>query len=130
MRAALSVLGASGADSRGRRIAVLGDMLELGPDSAALHAGLANSIAANKIDLVFTVGPNMKHLSVSLPSNQVAGHADCSTDIVASVLETVSTDDVVMIKGSLGSRMAVVVDALLTLNPSRQTAPAKTVNGR
>ncbi|MBT5107369.1 MAG: UDP-N-acetylmuramoylalanyl-D-glutamyl-2,6-diaminopimelate--D-alanyl-D-alanine ligase [Rhodospirillaceae bacterium] len=125
MRAALNVLGAAGAEAAGRRIAVLGDMLELGPDSAALHAGLADGIADNDIDLVFTVGPNMNHLAKILPSDQAARHANRSKDIVAAVLETVAANDIVMVKGSLGSRMAAVVDALLALDQSDQPA-----NGR
>ena len=134
MRAALSVLGAAGAETAGRRIAVLGDMLELGPESNALHAGLADCIANNDIDLVFTVGPDMKHLANVLPSDRAAGHADNSKDIVTPVLETIGADDVVMVKGSLGSRMAAVVEALLTLRQSDHPANARTVsktaNGR
>ena len=114
MRAALAVLGA--AKNKGRRIAVMGDMLELGPNAAALHAELAESVNANAIDLVFTVGPNMARLHNALPGAQAASHADASEGVAAAVAETLSAGDVVMVKGSLGSRMSVVVDAIRALS--------------
>jgi UDP-N-acetylmuramoyl-tripeptide--D-alanyl-D-alanine ligase len=117
MRAAMAVLGA--AKNTGRRIAVIGDMLELGPDAATLHAELAESVAANAIDLVFTVGPNMARLHKALPGPQAAAHADVSEGVSKAVSETLSAGDVVMIKGSLGSRMSVVVDAIRALSAKK-----------
>jgi UDP-N-acetylmuramoyl-tripeptide--D-alanyl-D-alanine ligase len=110
MRAALAVLGA--AKTEGRRIAVMGDMLELGPDAAARHADLAEAVSANAIDLVFTVGPNMARLHDALPTAKTTAHADASEGVAKAVVETLSAGDVVMIKGSLGSRMSVVIDAI------------------
>ncbi|MGY8958911.1 MAG: UDP-N-acetylmuramoyl-tripeptide--D-alanyl-D-alanine ligase [Alphaproteobacteria bacterium] len=110
MRAALAVLGA--AKTEGRRIAVMGDMLELGPDAAARHADLAEAVSANAIDLVFTVGPNMARLHDALPTTKTTAHADASEGVAKAVVETLSAGDVVMIKGSLGSRMSVVIDAI------------------
>lgn len=72
MRAALSVLGQMETGPRGRRIAVLGDMLELGPESASLHAALAEGILANRIDLVFCSGPLMHALWEALPPSGAA----------------------------------------------------------
>ena len=57
MRAALALLGQAPIGPRGRRIAVLGEMLELGPQGAELHRGLAEPIADNSVDLVFCAGP-------------------------------------------------------------------------
>ena len=76
MRAAISVLGQAGIGTRGRRIAVLGDMLELGPSGPELHAALAESLRANGVDLVFCCGPLMRSLWEALPSNLRGGYAD------------------------------------------------------
>jgi UDP-N-acetylmuramoyl-tripeptide--D-alanyl-D-alanine ligase len=120
MRAALNVLGAADAAPKGRRIAVLGDMLELGPESSALHVGLVDAIASNNIDLVYTVGADMAHLAAALPSDITTRHADSSQEIMTPLLDALSPGDIVMVKGSLGSRMAVVVEALLALNQPYQ----------
>ncbi|MGB8273823.1 MAG: UDP-N-acetylmuramoyl-tripeptide--D-alanyl-D-alanine ligase [Alphaproteobacteria bacterium] len=125
MRAAISVLASSEPLPGGRRIAVLGDMLELGPDAARLHASLANDLAAAGVDLVFTAGPNMRHLHDALPEAMRGGHAATSDALAGIVTEAVKPGDVVTVKGSFGSRMAVVVDALLALN----SAPARVANG-
>jgi len=125
MRAALSVLGAADTAPKGRRIAVLGDMLELGPESSALHVGLVDAITSNNIDLVYTVGSNMAQLAAALPSDITARHADSSPEIMTSLLDALSSGDVVMVKGSLGSRMDVVVDALLALDQPDQKAKGR-----
>src|SRR6202023_3229148 len=70
MAAALNVLGQAAVGAHGRRIAVLGDMLELGPTSAALHRGLANAIKANQIDLVYCCGPLMRNLADALSTSK------------------------------------------------------------
>ena len=100
----------------GRRIAVLGDMLELGEDGPALHAGLADAITRHGVDLVFTAGPLMEHLRDALPPHLRGRHAADSQALVPVVLAAVRAGDVVMIKGSAGSRMGRVVEALLTLD--------------
>lgn len=125
MRAALNVLGAADAAPKGRRIAVLGDMLELGPESFALHVGLVDAIASNNIDLVYTVGAYMAHLAAALPSDITTRHADSSEEIMTPLLDALSPGDIVMVKGSLGSRMAVVVEALLALNQPYQIAKGR-----
>src|SRR6185312_11050662 len=66
MRAAIEVLGCATVGPQGRRIAVLGDMLELGAEANALHAGLAASLEQARIDLVFCAGPLMQALYEAL----------------------------------------------------------------
>ena len=111
-RAAIEVLGNTPPAPGGRRIAVLGDMLELGADAAERHAGLAPALTRAGVDLVFTVGPNMACLRAALPAGMRACHAERATNIVAPVVAAVAAGDVVMVKGSLGTAMAPVVAAL------------------
>jgi UDP-N-acetylmuramoyl-tripeptide--D-alanyl-D-alanine ligase len=108
MAAALAML----AGAKGRRIAVLGDMLELGEESRRLHAELAAPIDANKIDVVFASGPLMKSLWDALPGARRGSYADASSDLVAQVTSAVRTGDTVLVKGSNGSKMSVIVEAL------------------
>jgi UDP-N-acetylmuramoyl-tripeptide--D-alanyl-D-alanine ligase len=96
----------------GRRIAVLGDMLELGPRGRALHRGLVAAIGANDIDLVFCCGPLMRALWQALPASRRGGYAEDSASLEAQVLSAVHAGDAVMVKGSLGSRMGPIVKAL------------------
>ncbi len=79
MVAAMNVLGQAAVGPRGRRIAVLGDMLELGITSAELHRNLVQAIKDNKIDAVFCCGPLMRHLWEALPSPSKGGYAENST---------------------------------------------------
>jgi len=110
MRAALALLGQAPVGPRGRRIAVLGDMLELGEQGAALHRGLAEASAA--IDLVFCSGPLMKALWEALPSNHRGGYAETAAALEPAVLDAIRAGDAVMVKGSLGSKMGPIVKAL------------------
>jgi UDP-N-acetylmuramoyl-tripeptide--D-alanyl-D-alanine ligase len=128
MDAAIAVLGRAEAGQGGRRIAVLGDMLELGPTEAALHAGLAEPLAHAGIDLVFTCGPRMAALSDALPAERRGGYAPDSDALAGLVAEAVRPGDVVMVKGSLGSRMARVI-AALERRAEGNAAPARAVNG-
>ena len=96
----------------GRRIAVLGDMLELGPEGAALHGELAHAVLANGIDLVYCAGPLMKSLWDALPSERRGGYAENAAALETEVLGAITAGDAVMVKGSLGSRMGPVVKAL------------------
>ncbi|TAK49099.1 MAG: UDP-N-acetylmuramoylalanyl-D-glutamyl-2,6-diaminopimelate--D-alanyl-D-alanine ligase [Xanthobacteraceae bacterium] len=112
MRAALAVLGQAPMDRRGRRIAVLGDMLELGPKGPDLHRGLAEAVEANGVDLVFCCGPLMRNLWEALPSSRRGGYAEDSTRLEPDVVAAVHAGDAVMVKGSLGSRMKLIVSAL------------------
>lgn len=112
MKAAFEVLGHAETGPRGRRIAVLGDMLELGAQSAALHRDLAGPLQAAGIDLVFTCGPEMAALNAALPPALCAGHAADSRALAPLVTAAVAAGDAILVKGSLGSRMAAVVEAL------------------
>ncbi len=112
MRAAIATLASAKPAKGARRIAVLGDMLELGPSSAALHQGLAETVETWGIDLVFTAGPLMAHLRQALPEQRRGGHADNSEALAPLVKQAVKAGDVVMVKGSAGSRMGRVVQTL------------------
>jgi UDP-N-acetylmuramoyl-tripeptide--D-alanyl-D-alanine ligase len=112
MRAALALLGQVPMSGLGRRIAVLGDMLELGPEGAALHAALAEAVPANAIDVVFCAGPLMKSLWDALPSERRGGYAESATALEPLLLGAITSGDAVMVKGSLGSRMGPIVKAL------------------
>lgn len=122
MRAALNVLDSMAPGRGGRRIAVLGDMLELGDDSNTLHAALANAVVGSRIDRVHTCGPHMAHLAAALPADKRGRHADDSAALAPVVAGDVRGGDVVMVKGSLGSRMAKVLEALLVLDAGGGTA--------
>jgi UDP-N-acetylmuramoyl-tripeptide--D-alanyl-D-alanine ligase len=112
MRAALSNLGAVELDRHSRRIAVLGDMKELGDKGPGLHEGLVEAIEANAIDLVFAAGPLMKSLVDKLPKTKVALHTETSAELVDAVRAAVRPGDAVMVKGSLSMKMALIVKAL------------------
>lgn len=121
MAAALTALGAvkPGKDAvgrLGRRIAALGDMLELGADAPAMHRDLAEVARAEGIDLVFTAGPLMENLHDALPLALRAGHAADSAALAPLLAGVVRAGDVVMAKGSAGSRMGRVIDALTALD--------------
>ncbi len=106
VKASLEVLGGF----PNRKIAVLGDMLELGNTSMELHANLAESILKNNIDLVFLVGSLILNLKNNLPENIACYHEYNSQDICELLISKLSNHDVVLIKGSHGTRMDIVVN--------------------
>ena len=112
MAAALHVLGRATVGPHGRRIAVLGDMLELGPTSAALHRGLNEAVKANHIDLVYCCGPLMRNLWDALSAGKRGGYAESAAGLEAQAVAAIRAGDVIMIKGSLGSKMKTIVNAL------------------
>jgi UDP-N-acetylmuramoyl-tripeptide--D-alanyl-D-alanine ligase len=112
MRAALALLGQAPVSASGRRIAVIGDMLELGTHGAALHRELVEPVVANAVDLVFCSGPLMHELWQALPSERRGAYADTATALEPRVIAAVRAGDAVMVKGSLGSRMGPIVKAL------------------
>lgn len=122
MRAAFDVLGATDPSADGRRIAVLGDMLEIGESSPDAHAALAPDLLRNRIDIVIAAGDGMAHLVTALADRAVTKHGPDSAAILDHVLETVRAGDVVTIKGSLGSRMIPIADALRALD--REDGPS------
>jgi UDP-N-acetylmuramoyl-tripeptide--D-alanyl-D-alanine ligase len=112
MAAAINVLGAAAVGPKGRRIAVLGDMLELGPDGAKLHAGLLDAVQSNGIDLVFCCGPLMRNLWDALSTGKRGGYAGDAAALESQVLAAIRAGDAIMVKGSLGSKMKPIVSAL------------------
>ncbi|KIC48417.1 UDP-N-acetylmuramoyl-tripeptide--D-alanyl-D-alanine ligase [Tateyamaria sp. ANG-S1] len=118
MAAALAVLAAAevthdiGRVSKGRRIAFLGDMKELGPDGPAMHAELAQLETMERIDKVHCIGPLMKHLYDALPAEKQGLWAETSDEMAAQVARRLDSGDVVLAKGSLTMNLARVVDAI------------------
>lgn len=112
MKAALAVLGETAVKRPGRRIAVIGDMRELGTDADRLHAELCQPIAEAGIDAVYCVGPHMHALWEQLPQKLRAHYSESAKDLEEVLLNDIRPGDVVMIKGSLGTRMGPLVEAL------------------
>ncbi|KAB1070995.1 UDP-N-acetylmuramoylalanyl-D-glutamyl-2,6-diaminopimelate--D-alanyl-D-alanine ligase [Methylobacterium planeticum] len=112
IRAALATLAGIETGPRGRRVAVLGDMLELGEAAERHHRELADAIAANGIDQTFTAGALMRHLFEALPVSRRGVSAATSADLVEAVLGTLRPGDAVMVKGSNSIRMGRIVEAL------------------
>jgi UDP-N-acetylmuramoyl-tripeptide--D-alanyl-D-alanine ligase len=110
MRAVIRGLG--GRKTAGRRIVALTDMLELGPDSAKMHADLAQPLEAAEVDLVFCAGPMMKSLWDALPAGLRGGYAPDADALARLVVDAVAPGDVVMVKGSNGSKAGAVAAAL------------------
>jgi len=113
VRAAIAVLGAADIALGGRRIAVLGNMLELGADSARLHAELADPLVKARISRVYTVGDDMALLHAALPARLRGEHCATSAEMAEIIAAALRPGDVVTVKGSLGSRMAIIVKRLL-----------------
>jgi UDP-N-acetylmuramoyl-tripeptide--D-alanyl-D-alanine ligase len=112
MRAALALLAAAKPGPKGRRIAVIGDMLELGPKAAAMHAELAADLSASKVDLLFGAGPLTRALYEAAPASMRAAWTERSSELTDEVARTLRGGDIAMIKGSNGSRMGPLVSAL------------------
>jgi UDP-N-acetylmuramoyl-tripeptide--D-alanyl-D-alanine ligase len=125
MRAACAAAGAVPVGPGGRRIAVLGDMLELGPQAERFHTELAAALREHGFDLVLTAGPLMRSLHRALPVALQGTHADRAEDLAAVACELVRAGDVVVVKGSHGMRMDRVVTALL----AQAEMPRPAVNG-
>jgi UDP-N-acetylmuramoyl-tripeptide--D-alanyl-D-alanine ligase len=113
MAAALALLGSSPSSNKnGRKIAVLGDMLEMGEGGIAHHAGLAAPIEANKVDLVFASGSQMKALWDALPASRRGAYAENSAALAPKLMTAVKPGDTVLVKGSNGAKMSVIIEAL------------------
>jgi UDP-N-acetylmuramoyl-tripeptide--D-alanyl-D-alanine ligase len=111
LAAALDVLAAAQPAPGGRRVAVLGDMLELGPDEARLHAEVAAHPALAQVAVVHCVGPRMRHLFDALPEARRGRHAASAEALRAELADLARPGDVVLVKGSKGSKVSLVVDA-------------------
>ncbi len=126
MEAALEVLAAAlprdgvGRIAKGRRVAILGDMLELGSTETRDHQDLAKLASMDKIDLVHTVGPRMAHLHAVLPAEKQGQHRDTAGEFAGEIHRWVDAGDVTLVKGSKGSKVSQVVDAIRKLG---QVAP-------
>ncbi len=116
MAAALRTLDAAPVNGHGRRIAVLGDMLELGPDADQLHADMVAVLNESNIHQVFLSGPHMQHLWARLPEPMRGAYGATSLDLEQTLADTIAEGDVVMVKGSLGSKMGPLVAMLTALS--------------
>ncbi|KAF0116168.1 MAG: UDP-N-acetylmuramoyl-tripeptide--D-alanyl-D-alanine ligase [Rhodobacteraceae bacterium] len=118
MAAALDVLVAAkptdgiGRVGGGRRIAILGDMLELGPTEAALHEAIARHDGLAAIDIIHCVGPRMRALHAALPRNQRGEWVETAPELAAHARSLIDAGDILLVKGSKGSKVSLVVDAL------------------
>ena len=116
MASAIATLGAR--KTGGRRIVALTDMLELGAEAPAFHAALAERLADAKVDLVFCAGPLMKSLWDALPPTRRGGYAETAAELAPQVARAAEPGDVVMVKGSNGSKAGAVAQALAALDRS------------
>ncbi len=116
MEAAIRVLGDF---KKNRKVAVIGDMRELGRFSRIRHEGLLDALMENEIDLVFCCGPYMAYLFESLPDKMQGGYALSSKDLISQVCAEIEDGDVVTVKASLGTRVKPIVEALLELQKER-----------
>jgi UDP-N-acetylmuramoyl-tripeptide--D-alanyl-D-alanine ligase len=118
MKAAIDLLDATPVTGQGRRIAVLGDMLELGSHSEKLHSALAELLAATDTDLVLLAGPQMKSLAEALPEGLDFEYRNAAEDLKPVLMETLGPGDVVMIKSSKGIGFSKLVEALIRQFPA------------
>jgi len=122
MASAIATLGAR--KTSGRRIVALTDMLELGPEGPAFHAALAQPLEAAAIDLVFCAGPLMKSLWDALPPTRRGGYAGSAAELSPLVVQAAEPGDLVMVKGSNGSKAGAVAQALAALDSAGREAGA------
>ncbi|MEX0644422.1 MAG: Mur ligase family protein, partial [Parvularculaceae bacterium] len=124
MAAAIALLGAAKPKRGGRRIAVLGDMLELGPEGPALHESLAGPLAAAKIDKLYVAGDFMRRLWEKAPAAMRAKAALTASALVADVVGGLRDGDIVMVKGSNASKVSEIARALGSLTSGAPRAKA------
>ncbi|TIO50911.1 MAG: UDP-N-acetylmuramoylalanyl-D-glutamyl-2, 6-diaminopimelate--D-alanyl-D-alanine ligase, partial [Mesorhizobium sp.] len=118
MAAAMALLNATPVSGEGRRIAVLGDMLELGSHSAKLHAALAELIVGTETRKVFLGGPEMRALAEVLPSDVETEYRPGAEELKPVVMSAIRPGDVVMVKSSKGIGFSKLVEALLGKFPA------------
>jgi UDP-N-acetylmuramoyl-tripeptide--D-alanyl-D-alanine ligase len=114
MASAIATLGAR--KTSGRKVVALTDMLELGPEAPGYHAALAQPLADAGVDLVFAAGPLMKSLWDALPPTRRGGYAEQAADLAAEVARAAEPGDLVMVKGSNGSKAGLIAQALARLD--------------
>jgi UDP-N-acetylmuramoyl-tripeptide--D-alanyl-D-alanine ligase len=121
MRAAIELLGATKPSGGGRRIAVLGDMLELGPTGPELHEALKDDLLNNQIECVFAAGPLSRHLFDALPPEKRGAWTETAAALEPLVAEALREGDVVMVKGSNGSKLHALAAGLKSRFAAPQT---------
>jgi len=125
LAASLEVLAASkptdnvGRIVKGRRVAILGDMLELGATEVEMHRDMAENPHLRQLDLIHCAGPLMRHLWEALPEEKQGQWAATAAELVPRVSRLVDAGDVVLVKGSKGSKVSVIVDAIRKLGHRR-----------
>ena len=131
MRAALESLGLSKPAGSGRRVAVLGDMLELGGHSRKFHSDLARPLAEARADAVFLVGPEIRTLSAALPGSIHCEWHQGVDEVEASLRQYLRPGDVVVVKASLGIGLGRLVERLTgpDAKPLKGAAPANMASG-
>jgi UDP-N-acetylmuramoyl-tripeptide--D-alanyl-D-alanine ligase len=102
----------------GRRIAILGDMLELGPTEDALHAAIAGHPGLDAVGIIHCIGPRMRALHAALPRRQRGEWVASAQEIAPRAKALIDAGDIVLVKGSKGSKVSLVVDALRKLAPT------------
>jgi len=122
MRAAISLLDSARPGEGGRKIAILGDMLEMGEYSADVHAELSAPLGASGISDVWLAGPDMAHLRDSLGSDKETVYFGSADELSAYILENVRGGDVLMVKSSNGTGFGRIVAALTAKYPAAVAA--------
>ena len=116
MAAALKVLAICKGE---RRIAILGDMKELGPSAEDMHADLADLEVFNEIDIIHLVGPLMRALYLKLPEKRRGIHVNSASEMVKISSDILKSGDIVLVKASLGTGLGEVVKSILQLRYSQ-----------
>jgi UDP-N-acetylmuramoyl-tripeptide--D-alanyl-D-alanine ligase len=112
MKAAFNLLG--NITKYSRKIAVIGDMFELGDESAAKHKELASIVKKNRISEIYTMGKYTKYLDEGLKNAKVQNRHFSSRKSLAGYLAKVNLDDsVVLVKGSRGMKMEEFVQIII-----------------
>ena len=122
MKAAIETLGGAAPGPGGRRIAILGDMRELGQRSVDFHRTVAEQLLSNNIDLTCACGPDMAAMVENLPAKYLGAYAEDSGSLARQVQKIVRPGDVIVVKGSLATSMKTVVESLLGLATTNATA--------
>jgi UDP-N-acetylmuramoyl-tripeptide--D-alanyl-D-alanine ligase len=117
MRAAIALLKDTELPEGGRRIAILGDMLEMGEFAGRVHAELAVPLVEADIRDVWLAGPEMAHLRDALPENVHVEYRETVDELKQFALASIVAGDVVMIKSSKGTGCGRIVAALLEKYP-------------
>lgn len=115
VRAAFDVLAGTKPGRGGRRIVVLGDMLELGDETENAHLSLVDDIVAHDFDMVFVCGQYMADVLDALPEDMQGARACTSSKLIEKLTPHIRAGDLVLVKGSAGSHMGIIVDALRAL---------------